>query len=237
MTISSSLSASKVDYKINNVIIERCDFYKDLGVVYQKDFRFDLQLKEIVNKTSKRLRLIKRFCQNITDIDLIRMLYLTYVRSHITSSLTVWSPKSREGIEKLEKIQKKFIKFLCVKMNIEFHRFLYVPILQLLDLPSIEKLIYIQTTKILYNLMNGKICSPFLSQCIKIKVHTFNARKKQTFLTKIYKATYLERNVVTEAMRYFNENLNYVKTPSGNVIMLDLQYHHWSAIYECIVDL
>jgi len=229
ITYSSSKKFSAFAYTIDNLEIARCSSIKDLGVIYQNNFRFDLQLNNVLNNASRSLGLIKRFCRNISDVDLIRTLYLTYVRSKLTSAIIIWAPQSKDGFKKLEKIQKKFIKFLCYKMNIIYHRNLYIPILNLLDHPSINKLIDITLVKFLYRILNNKINSVFLTGSINFNAPVVALRRHMFFKTTNYKAIYLERNVLNSAMKIFNKIIK-----NSQYKCLDFNYHHWSAFYHAL---
>jgi len=120
-------------------------------------------------------------------------------------------------------------------MNIIYHRNLYVPILQLLDLPSINLMVKITSLKILFNIFAGKINSQFLTAQININVPNFSLRKPLLFRIKIYRAKYLERNIINNAMFIYNDLIFSEFSPNDHLFTLDLNYHSWSTFLSVLL--
>lgn len=69
-------------YVINNVMVERADSIKDLGVVFDSKLKFDKHIREKVNKASAMLGIIKRNFSNLSPESYV-ILYKSLVRSHL----------------------------------------------------------------------------------------------------------------------------------------------------------
>ena len=79
---------------------------RDLGVMVRSDLKVELQCEKAAAKASSVLGLINRHFKDL-DIDSFRILYKSFVRSHLEYCVQVWSPYLRKDIEILEKVQRK----------------------------------------------------------------------------------------------------------------------------------
>ena len=96
-------------YHINDVPLEQLDSIKDLGVIFDSQFKFDKHIADKINKAYAFLGLIKR---NFTYLckDAFITLYKSLVRSHLEYAVQVWSPYTVAYIKKLK-------KFKCEQLN------------------------------------------------------------------------------------------------------------------------
>lgn len=72
----------------------------------------------------KRLGFVSRTCKDFTNINAIRILYTSLIRSKIEASACVWNPYEVTYSLMLEKVQKRFLRFLYKKCY-GYHPFMY----------------------------------------------------------------------------------------------------------------
>ena len=95
---------------------------KDLGIITTNDLnlKFSKQCNEAARKAMNVLRLIKRHFFKL-DIPTFRILYKSFVRSHLEYSIQAWSPYLRKDIDVLEKIQRRATKLVIGLKNVPYY--------------------------------------------------------------------------------------------------------------------
>lgn len=99
-------------YHLNNVVIERVDVVKDLGILLDSKLLFNQHIDMIAEKAYKNLGFVLRSCQSFTDPIAIKAVYYAYVRSILEYARPIWSPQYMVYISRLERIQKIFVNNL-----------------------------------------------------------------------------------------------------------------------------
>ena len=72
------------------------------------------------------------------DIDVFKTLYNALIRSHLDYCSTIWSPKSKSWVDKIERVQKKFVQQLCFQSNLKYNSSDYVKLCAIFRLPTLE---------------------------------------------------------------------------------------------------
>ena len=99
------------NYFIGNEQIERVEHITDLGVTFDPQLKFNLHIKEKVNKAYSRLGIIRRNFKYMS-MQVFCLLYKAMVRSHLEYANSVWNPHCKEDIETLEKVQMRAKKLV-----------------------------------------------------------------------------------------------------------------------------
>ena len=104
-------------YDLNNTILTRVDSFCDLGVTFDSKLSFVNHINNICANALKSLGFILRCGSSFSDFDCLKILYFAYVRSKLEYASVVWSPFSRIHIDTLEKIQRRFLKYLAFRAD------------------------------------------------------------------------------------------------------------------------
>lgn len=104
------------DYYIGGVKIKRKVEVKDLGVTYQMNMKFNKHYINIANKAYKVLGFVIRNSKKLNISTIIR-LYNALVRPILEYASYIWLPQVWTNIDSIEKIQKRFLRFLYVRQN------------------------------------------------------------------------------------------------------------------------
>lgn len=158
------------DYKIQDDILDKTDVMKDLGVYFVKDLNFNYHINFMTNKALKMLGFIKRTLTDFNDINCIKTLYIAYVRSILEYACPVWGPYYKIYVEQIERIQRKFLRFVGFKMGIPVEDIAIEEIMYSLNLPSLgdrRKFIDICT---LFKILNSQIDCPSLLSELSLHV-------------------------------------------------------------------
>lgn len=117
LTFSTGLSYFHYQYVIGNSVLERVSKHKDLGVVFDSKLNFSIHVSRISVRANKLLSFIVRSSKHFKSIVALKALYYSFVRSLLEYASLVWNPSQQYNISILERIQKKFLKFLAFKID------------------------------------------------------------------------------------------------------------------------
>jgi hypothetical protein len=98
------------NYSINGTTLPRSNSVRDLGVVFDSTLSFTNHIESIVNSSFKSLGFVSRNGREFSNVDTLKLLYFSYVRSHLEYASIVWSPMYSIQISFLERVQRRFLK-------------------------------------------------------------------------------------------------------------------------------
>lgn len=171
------------NYQINNVLINRPDTFKDLGVIFDSKLSFIPHMNYIVQQSFKTLGFICRTGRNFTSTNTIKMLFNTFVRSKLEYACVAWSPGYEAHVRNIENIQRRLMKFLSFKTD-GFYPAIGASQDQLLErwsLKSLEHRRNYHMCMFLFNVVNSKIDCPEILDLINFRVPSVTTRNRATF--------------------------------------------------------
>ena len=103
--ITRSKSPVKSRYFMHNQELESVDAAKYLGVTISKDLSWNTHINNITSTANKTLGFVKR---NVVtkNKDIKTMAYNSLVRPQVEYASVVWSPYTKDNINKIEKVQR-----------------------------------------------------------------------------------------------------------------------------------
>ena len=105
------------NYVLGNSTLQRSNSVTDLGVVFDSKLRFNLHIEAKVKCAFKMLGFLIRTCKDMSNTECMTLLYNAYVRSTLEYASTAWSPYYSCYTVTLEKVQRRFLKFLYFKKH------------------------------------------------------------------------------------------------------------------------
>lgn len=105
------------NYNINNIPLSRVETMKDLGVIFDSKLSFDAHINNAVTKAYKTLGFISRSLSKFKNTETYKILYFTYVRSHLEYCSSVWSPYYDNKIGAIERVQRRFTRSIYRKFR------------------------------------------------------------------------------------------------------------------------
>ena len=124
------------NFYLNKTSIPYKDSVKDLGVVLRDDLKWSSHIQHVSGKTVGLAFSLLRSFQTPYPSFYIN-LFKTYVRPIIEYNSTIWNPTLISETRAIEKIQRKFTKYLCKKLNIGYSD--YFNRLHILNLETLEE--------------------------------------------------------------------------------------------------
>jgi hypothetical protein len=100
-----------IPFKINNYSISFTQNFRDLGILFNSDFKFNAYIQIIVKKAHLTSNCIFRSFKT-KNMSLLLTLYKTFVRPKVEYASQIWNPYKKKEIILLEKVQKRFTKRL-----------------------------------------------------------------------------------------------------------------------------
>lgn len=171
------------DYSLDNTVLSRPTTLHDLGVIFDAKLSFVPHIEHVVNEACRLYGYIVRSCRDFSNIDTLRLLYCTYIRSKLEYSSAVWYPGYLTHRELLESVQRRFLKFLSFKAD-----GVYPPVgfpnnklLQRFALSSLNDRHDCSLQVFLYKLINNEIDSPTLLAKLNFLVPRSGSRHSNTF--------------------------------------------------------
>ena len=105
-------------YTMLGQIIPSVTDIKDLGEIFTSNFSFNKHINDITSKSFRLLGFLKRVLKPFKDRSVLLTLYLSLIRQKLEYASFIWAPKAKSMCDKIERVQKKFFKFMCFQMNI-----------------------------------------------------------------------------------------------------------------------
>ena len=148
---------------VNKKDIEVVKETKLLGTVITEDLKWNKNTREIVIKAYKRMQLLNKAASFTSNIQDLRCIYLTYIRSVLEQSAVVWhSSLTYKNRKDLERVQKAALRVILKSRYSN-----YKSALEILRIETLEK-------------RREVLCLRFAKNCLKnSKVKNFFPEKKQ----------------------------------------------------------
>ena len=97
------------DYKIQDIILLNVPNIKDLGVVFENNFKFSIHISDKISIANRMLGLLKRNFGPLTPQPFL-LLYKTLVRPHLEYAACVWMPYDKNSIKSIEGFLEELLK-------------------------------------------------------------------------------------------------------------------------------
>lgn len=117
MSFTRRMGTILFDYSINDSVLTRPEVICDLGVVFDKKLSFNVHIDATVSTALKSYGFIYRNSTHFKQLSTLKVLYYSYVRSKLEYACLVWNPHYQVHIDKLESVQRKFLKLLYFREN------------------------------------------------------------------------------------------------------------------------
>lgn len=126
------LNNHKNSYYMNNTVISVTTQEKDIGVTFDPLLNFGNHIVKIVSEANRVVGLIKHcFCH--LDVESLRLLIQSLVRSKLEYANVIWSPRWKYQSIEIEKVQRRATKLIPATKNL-----LYEERLKILNLPTLK---------------------------------------------------------------------------------------------------
>jgi hypothetical protein len=210
VSFSRKKSVISFDYSINNIYIDNLNSIKDLGVIFDSVFTFNDHIHFICQKASSMLGFIKRWAKEFNNTLITVSLFTTLIRPHLEYASQVWAPHYNCNINRIERIQKIFVKFALNHLNWSDPLNLppYSARLKLLNLESLETRRQNADIVYIHQLISGCFDSPDLFKYINFNTNRRSSRSNNSMFYVPFCRTNYSMNAPINRMCVLANNCN-----------------------------
>lgn len=183
---------------------------------------FQLHIDKLVNDCNRTLGYIKRQCADFNNSKTILTLYYSYVFSKLQFASVIWSPVYRNNVERLEKIQRNFLRFLGYKSHFHVAHHDYSEIRRRFKILELEKRRTLSDILTLFKIINNLSSSPNILSRVKINVPVRALRGHDLFWVPYCRTNYYQNAPLVRMVRAANlycsdSELDFFQSKSTNL--------------------
>ena len=190
--------------KINGKDIQRESKVKYLGMVLDDGWDWGPHYQHFSSKIAKLIGALKS-CPNVNQ-NVAKLIYNSFILSHVRYNITVWSQCGKKYIEKTEILLKKCLKILY---KLPF-RTPTNELFQVTDTQPLERLIFMENAKLMYKIKNN-----LLKHNLDIKTngdyHNYNTRNRNDIRQPYARTTIMSKSMYNNSAKAFNNLPKYIK--------------------------
>ena len=158
--------------KLNNNPIEKVNYATFLGVILDRNLRWDRHISHVRAKVSRSIgifiRLAKIFPQSTT-----RTLYYTLVHPHLTYCIEVWGGAAQVHLLPLFKLQKKIIRLITSSHRLDHT----TPLFNQLEILTLKQLYYFHVLLFMHKFCNNLLPPIFNSMFTLTPAGAYHLRR------------------------------------------------------------
>lgn len=117
MSFSLKHNIIEYDYSVGATALTKPKAFRDLGVIFDSKLSFTNHINAITSECSKSLGSIIRNSRDFMKINTLKLLYFSFVRSRVEYCSVIWSPQYNVHIINLEKLQRRFLKYISFRVD------------------------------------------------------------------------------------------------------------------------
>lgn len=206
MSIKRKHQPINFSYNIDGNTLERVTQHKDLGVVIDDQFCFNKHIANIVKRAYQMLGFILRNSVEFASTASLKLLYSTYVRPHLEFASNIWCPYYMVHDKSIERIQKKFLKYLYFKKHSVYDITIpYSTLLAEFDYSSLQSRRTVHFAVYTYKIISGLMDCPLILQKITFNVPKYKHRHVVTFSIPRAATNYHQHSPIYRMMRTLNK--------------------------------
>lgn len=181
---------------------------RDLGVWLDSKLLFSEHINHITKKAYRNLGFLIRSCKPFKNIHSLKVVYYAYCRSILEYASSVWSPQYQTYINRIEKIQKLFIKHLNFKTRKPNAS--YAEDCRHYSLMPLESRREMLDLCLLHDILNNNISNPNLLNCVEFCTPKYRTRHTPLFNVPVHRTKYASNSIMCRLAKNYNSKYNYL---------------------------
>lgn len=205
ITYSRSRNPLFTTYNLGSYNLKIENEVKDLGILFDSKLTFKSHLDYLIPSAYSTLAFLKRNCTEFLDPYTLKLLFTSFVRSKLEYGAIIWSPSTANNILRIEKIQKKFIRFALPHLNYIYPRPTYESYCLHLGMITLEKRRNLQSMMFAFDLIIGFIDCPELLEKILFYVPSrLSLRHRNLFYITLHHKNYALNSPLIRSLSLLN---------------------------------
>lgn len=193
-------------YSFETKTIKQVKEIKDLGVLFDSKLLFESHIEAMCNKAYKMLGYIIRSSKSFRNIASLKILYYAYVYSILNYCSIIWNPQYATYIDRIERIQRKFIKHLEYKYFLVTEN--YTEACREIELFTLTERRVMVDAFYLYKIIHDVVNCPETISLLNFNVPNYNTRSTSTFMVPKYNTNCMNNSVIPRLMLAYNNLSN-----------------------------
>ena len=177
------------NYRIRGVVLERVQVMRDLGVLLDQKLTFGEHVEHTVRKANRALGLLMRTFStgkhgrqfSSSKHRAILSTYFANVRSILEYCSVVWGGAARTHMQRIERVQEKFLVWLCARCRVGRVSFDYCDLTAYFNVNTITARHKQHDIMFIRNIHRNRICSSFLLDKFPLAVPARQLRTQSLF--------------------------------------------------------
>lgn len=160
----------------------------------------------VIDKASRALGFIFRMTKHFSDVHCLKSLYGSLVRSILEYCSPVWNPYYNNGVERVESVQRRFLRFALRKLpwSNPFRLPSYEDRCRLIGLELLRVRRDTSRALLVADILQGRIDCSYLLQQININVQPRALRNSVMLRTPLHRTNYGLNGAIGGIQRVFN---------------------------------
>ena len=225
-TLSLKTSPVVHPYSIGGSVLERVSEVRDLGVILDTKLTFSAHINHTVAKANRALGVLirsfqtglprQKFCMKTLQVT-----YFANVRSILEYGCVIWGGAARTHVERLKRVQHKFLIWLASRSNnVVAHSLSYEQLLQTFEMPTLKARRLQYDLVFLRNVYLGQVDSPYLLSCFPLHIPGRATRRLSLFHTPYARVNTVKAGIFNRLSEEMNCFLRQV--PAADVFSMSL---------------
>lgn len=210
ITFSKKKNISNYRYSLCGTTLDKVNTIKDLGITLDSKLHFDIHIDNIINKAFQMYGFVVRsgvmFKQSSTFIYLFKSL----IRCQLEYAVSIWNPLYEKYNYMLERIQKKFLRYIHYKCHRK--RLSYKTLLVKYKLINLKSRRAQLETMLLFDIVNNKYDSIEITSRLNYNIPTRplmrSSRQYHLFATKSCRTNAGVRAPINRMVKTYNTKFN-----------------------------
>lgn len=210
MTISNLNQELNFAYSLDNSTLTSVESIRDLGVIIDKKLTFNGHIDELVQATLRTLGFIYRSTKDFTKTESLITLYNSLIKSKLQYAALIWFPCYETHVDRLEYVQRRFLKYLSFKQDGTFppRGFDHKLLLQRFDFLSLKQNTILASQLFLFKICNNLVDSGELLNNLNFFVPSMNTRSHHRFYLDNFRTNLARKAPIYRACSWFNQLSN-----------------------------
>lgn len=207
ITFTRKRNISNFSYTLCNCVLDNVQTIKDLGLTLDTRLVLDTHIDNIVAKAYRMYGFVMRCTNNFKKPTTYLYLYKNLIRSQLEYAVTIWNPIYKFYCDKIEMVQKKFLRRLQYKFS--HNRRSYDQLLYKYNLQDLKSRRIQLEIMILYDIIQGKYdCISLTNQInykVPVRTQMRNSRRQELFAINRYRTNSGIRSPINRILKIYND--------------------------------
>lgn len=190
MKFSRQLNPPPFSYFIDNARLETVTCVNDLGIYLDSKLNYNSHIDHVAARSNKLLGFIVRTSRPFTSFRCVHLLFVALVRPVIEYCSIIWAPSYNVHINRLESIQKKFLKFMCYKFGVLYVSDNYHQLLRYFSLQPLLQRRQFCDIMFFFKVLNNLIRCSQISDLFSLHVPSLTLRSTPLLAVDFHRTNY-----------------------------------------------